>query len=65
MADYNLLSMEQVAKMLGVSLKSVYRWIDSGDLPVSQIGRRKYRIFERDLIKFVYSKRITKKPRRR
>ncbi len=60
MADYDLLSMEQVAKRLGVSLKSVYRWIDSGELPVSQVGRRTYRIFECDLIKFIYSKQIKK-----
>lgn len=50
--------MEQVAKKLGVSLKTVYRWIDAGQLPVSLIGERTYRIFERDLIKFVYSKKI-------
>ena len=61
MAGYDLLTMEQVAKLLGVSLKSVYRWIDSGELPVSLIGKRTYRIFERDLIKFIYSKRIKKR----
>ena len=63
MAGYNLLTMEQVAKRLGVSLKTVYRWIDSGELPVSLIGQRTYRIFERDLIKFIYSKQIKKKKR--
>jgi excisionase family DNA binding protein len=52
--------MEEVAKRLGVSLKTVYRWINSGELPVSLIGQRTYRIFERDLIKFVYSRRIKK-----
>ena len=61
MPGYNLLTMEQVAKRLGVSLKTVYRWIDSGELPVSLIGQRTYRIFERDLIKFIYSKQIKKK----
>ena len=55
MADYNLLTMEQVSKRLGVSLKTIYRWIDSGELPVSLIGKRTYRIFERDLIKFICS----------
>lgn len=63
MSDYNLLTMEQVANSLGVSLKTVYRWIDSGELPVSLIGKRTYRIFERDLIKFVYSRQIKKKKR--
>ena len=61
MADYTLLTMEQVAKTLGVSLKTVYRWIDSGELPVSLIGKRTYRIFERDLIKFIYARQIGKK----
>lgn len=60
MGLYDLLSMEEVAKRLGVSLKTVYRWIDSGELPVSLIGQRTYRIFERDLIKFIYSKQINK-----
>jgi len=60
MADYNLLTMEQVSKRLGVSLKTIYRWIDSGELPVSLIGKRTYRIFERDLIKFIYSRQIKK-----
>ena len=64
MAGYNLLTMEQVAKLLGVSLKTVYRWIDAGELPVSLIGRRTYRIFERDLIKFVYARQIRKKSRK-
>ncbi|MDD2807210.1 MAG: helix-turn-helix domain-containing protein [Patescibacteria group bacterium] len=61
MADYKLLTMEEVARVLGVSLKTVYRWIDAGELPVSLIGERTYRIFERDLIKFVYSRQIKKK----
>ena len=61
MAGYDLLTMEQVSNRLGVSLKTGYRWIDSGELPVSLIGKRTYRIFERDLIKFIYSKRIKKR----
>ena len=60
MGLYDLLSMEEVAKRFGVSLKTVYRWIDSGELPVSLIGQRTYRIFERDLIKFIYSKQVNK-----
>ncbi len=64
MADYDLLTMEEVAKRLGVSLKTVYRWIESGELPVSLMGKRTYRIFERDLIRFVYSRQVNKKRRR-
>jgi excisionase family DNA binding protein len=61
MADYDLLTMEQVAKRLGVSLKTIYRWIDDGELPVSYVGKRTYRIFERDFIKFVYSRQVKPK----
>ena len=63
MAGYDLLTMEEVAKRLGVSLKTVYRWIEAGELPVSLMGERTYRIFERDFIKFVYAKQ--KKAKRR
>lgn len=61
MAEFDLLSMEQVAKKLGVSLKTIYRWIDAGELPVSLIGKRTYRIFERDLIQFIYKHRVGKR----
>ena len=53
--------MEQAAEYLGVSLKTIYRWIESGDFPASQIGKRIYRIFEDDLIEFIKSKKITNK----
>ncbi|MEI6288219.1 MAG: helix-turn-helix domain-containing protein [bacterium] len=58
MADFDLLTMNNVSKRLGVSLKTVYRWIDAGDLPVSSVGQRTYRIFERDFVKFVYAHQI-------
>ena len=61
MPGYDLLTMEEVAKRLGVSLKTVYRWIEAGELPVSLVGERTYRIFERDFIKFIYSRQINKK----
>ena len=58
MFGYRLLTMEQVAKSLGVSLKTVYRWIEAGKFPASRIGDRTYRIFERDFIKFVKNKKV-------
>lgn len=39
--------------MLKVSTRTVYRWIDSGDLKVARIGRKTYRVFESDLKKFI------------
>ena len=65
MAGYDLLTMQQVAKKLGVSLKTIYRWIDSGELPVSYVGKRTYRIFERDFINFVYSRQSKSRRRRK
>lgn len=61
MAKYDILTMEEVAKRLKVSLKTVYRWIKSGRLAASQVGYKTYRIFEIDLIKFMYKNRVRKK----
>jgi len=60
MSDHDLLTMEEVAKRTGVTLKTVYRWIEAGELPVSRLGNRIYRIFERDFIDFIYSKQVNK-----
>lgn len=49
----DLLTPEEVAKILKVSKRTVYRWIDSGELKVARIGRKTYRVFESDIKKFV------------
>lgn len=49
----DILTIEDVAKILKVSKRTVYRWIDSGDLKVARIGRKTYRVFESDLNKFI------------
>lgn len=49
----NILTIQEVAKVLKVSNRTVYRWIDSGDLKAAKIGRKTYRVFESDLRKFV------------
>lgn len=48
-----LLTIQEVAKYLKVSKRTVYRWVDSGDLKVARIGRKTYRVFESDLNKFI------------
>lgn len=55
-----ILTIEAVAKDLSVSLKTVYRWINAGQLPAAKIGYKTYRVFESDLIKFL-RKNMTKK----
>ena len=51
--DNDILTIKEVAKVLKVSRRTVYRWIDSGDLRVARIGRKTYRVFESDLKKFI------------
>lgn len=55
-----ILTIGEVAKAMRVSLKTVYRWISSGDLPAAKIGYKTYRVFENDLIRFL-RKHMTKK----
>jgi len=49
----DILTIEDVAKVLKVSKRTVYRWVESGDLKVARIGRKTYRVFESDLNKFI------------
>ena len=42
--DIELLTIQQVAKWAKVSPKSIYRWIESGKIPVVKFGERTYRI---------------------
>ena len=48
----NLLTIEQTAKVLQVSSKTVRRWIDAGDLIAHRFGRQ-WRISETDLQSFI------------
>ncbi|MEI6288215.1 MAG: helix-turn-helix domain-containing protein [bacterium] len=54
-----ILTIEDVSKTMKVSLKTVYRWINSGDLPAAKVGYKTYRVFETDLIRFL-RKNMTK-----
>jgi len=51
--DNQILTLDEVAKVMHVSLKTVYRWIGSRQLRAAKIGRKTYRVMERDLIQFV------------
>jgi len=50
---------EQVAKKLQVSLITVRRYIKSGKLPASKVGRN-YRILESDILELLAKSRVTK-----
>ena len=49
----DILTVAEVAKALKVNKRTVYRWIESGDLKVARLGRKTYRVFESDLNKFI------------
>ncbi|PIS04596.1 MAG: hypothetical protein COT81_05625 [Candidatus Buchananbacteria bacterium CG10_big_fil_rev_8_21_14_0_10_42_9] len=54
----NILTLEEVAEVFKVSMRTVYRWVASGELEVSKIGHKTYRVFESDVIKFMKSRRM-------
>jgi len=58
MSKYSIITPEQVAQIMQVSLKTVYRWISAGKLEASQVGHKTYRIFEEDLINFMKKTRV-------
>ena len=45
-----LLTIAQVAKWARVSSKTIYRWIEAGEIPVVRFGSRTYRIPARAVI---------------
>ncbi|MFA5021667.1 MAG: helix-turn-helix domain-containing protein [Patescibacteria group bacterium] len=53
MSNYGILTLEEVAKIMKVSQKTVYRWVSSKKLRAAKIGHKTYRVLEKDLIKFV------------
>ena len=53
MPNLQILTPEEVAQTMKVSLKTVYRWVGSKKLRAARIGHKTYRVLERDLLKFV------------
>ena len=53
-----ILTPQQVAKEMQVSLKTVYRWIYAGKLKASRIGEKTYRVYESDMDKFMAKTRV-------
>src|SRR5216683_626996 len=52
-ANRSYYSISEVAALLGVSRVSVWRWINSGKLPVSRLGHRTVRVRHEDVQKMV------------
>jgi excisionase family DNA binding protein len=53
MTDDEMLTADEVAKIMKTSIKTVRGWIQSGELPHVPIGKREYRIVRRDLNMFI------------
>lgn len=47
-----LLSLREICRLLGVSLRTVYRWIKSGQLPAMKVGGR-WKCFRQDLAEYL------------
>ena len=50
-----LLSLSEAAKLLGVSLRTLHRYIGEGRIPKCKIGKRASRIRSEDLDAFIVS----------
>jgi len=52
-SNYGILTLEEVAKIMKVSQKTVYRWVAAKKLRAAKIGHKTYRVLEKDLMKFI------------
>ena len=55
--SFRLLTVKEAAEILRVSIPTVYRYIDSGELRATKLSPRKTFITEEDLIAFIDSKK--------
>ena len=60
MPTERIYSLEQVCDWLGFNRKTVIKWIESGELVASKLGRA-YRIRQSDLDDFIIRKQIKPK----
>ena len=54
---------EQSAKILGVSVRQLDQYIDSGELAASRLNQKSVRILRENLLAFFESRQINKAPR--
>ncbi len=57
-----MLTAEEVARIMKVSLRTVRQWVADGKFDVIQIGKSDYRITRADLNKFIEERRQRRKP---
>ncbi len=57
MSEEEMLTADEVAKIMKVSIKTVRKWVQLGELATIPIGTREYRISRRDLNAFIEEQR--------
>ena len=57
MNEDEMLTADEVAKIMKVSIKTVRKWVRTGELATIPIGTREYRISRRDLNAFIEEQR--------
>lgn len=55
--DIEMFTVEEVAEMMKVNIRTVRAWVQSGELPRIRIGKREYRINKADLRVFIKNRR--------
>ena len=60
--DTEMLTAEEVARSMKVNVRTVRNWVQSGELVVTWIGKREYRISKADLRAFVQKRKGTQSP---
>jgi excisionase family DNA binding protein len=53
MSDDEILTAEEVAKIMKVNIRSVREWVSTGDLAIIMVGKREYRIRRSELNRFI------------
>ena len=54
--DDEILTAEEVAKIMKVNIRSVRDWVSTGDLAVIMVGKREYRIKRSELDRFIQNR---------
>jgi len=57
-----MLTAEEVAKIMKVNVRTVRGWVQSGDLTPTWIGKREYRISRADLRTFIQKRKGKQSP---
>ncbi len=60
--DTEMLTAEEVAKIMKVNVRTVRTWVQAGELIVVWIGKREYRIARADLRVFVQKRKSSQYP---